>query len=245
MLTDDTKERLRRLTEQLRPADYQPPVSEGRMRIPASPAAVLSPIVRRRFEPLAPPEPVKPKWPSSVRPGEWDMISEEAQAVMRECFASRCFPLTICGPVGTGKSTFAALIHRDCCVRSAMFLKAATAAAQLKQAEFGGVMVAGCPEPLSELSLMRRWCELAGLLVIDDVTNGHAGGVLLDTAKAMLWKIIDGRADRPLVLTANGTDQELFAWLGQSAADRLRQGTVILMGGDSHRTKGFEERIFA
>ena len=244
MLTDAVRDHLRKLTEATRPADDKP-ASEDRLRIPASLREVRLPIALRRSEPLVLPKPIKPKWPSSVRPGEWSLIDEKDQDILRACFEKRKFPLVLCGDVGTGKSTFAALIHRDCGLRSPMFVKASSSAAQLKQAEFGGVMVAGCQEPLSELALMRRWCELAGLLVIDDVTNGHAGGALLETAKSMLWKIIDGRADRPLVLTANGTDEELFTWLGQSAADRLRQGTMILMGGESHRAKGFEDRLHA
>lgn len=163
---------------------------------------------------------------------------------MRDCFKTQKFPLLLTGDVGSGKSTFAALIHRDYRDRRfkpSFFLKAAGAAADLKTAEFGGVMIPGCAEPLTGSALLRRWCELAGLLVIDDLTNG----VLFDFGKQALWRIIDARANRPLVLTANGTPDHVFAWLGESAADRIRQGTVIVMSGESHRSRGFEDRVFA
>ena len=57
-----------------------------------------------------------------------------------------------------------------------------------------------------------------------DLTNGLTFG----TATKALWRIINERADRPMIVTANGTPESLAEALGDSLADRLTQGTVLL-----------------
>lgn len=142
------------------------------------------------------------------------------------------WPVLITGDVGVGKSSVAALCYRDWTGSTAKYMTAASAASTLKKAEFGGVVLPGAMDAIGDVALLRSWCERTGLLVLDDLTNGlsHEG------AKAQLWRIIDGRANRPAVYTANGSPDELASFFGKSMKDRLFHGTSILWPGNSRRT---------
>ena len=146
--------------------------------------------------------------------------------------AQNRWPVLITGDVGVGKSSVAALCYRDWNGSSAKYMTAASAASTLKKAEFGGVVLPGAMDAIGDVALLRNWCERAGLLVLDDLTNGlsHEG------AKAALWRIIDGRAGRPAVYTSNGSPDELASFFGLSMKDRLFHGTSILWPGKSKRT---------
>jgi hypothetical protein len=85
---------------------------------------------------------------------------------------------------------------------------------------------------LTDQALLGRWCERAGLLVLDDLTNGLTFG---NPATKALWRIINERAGRPAIYTANETPDSLAAKFGESLADRLAQGTVLLWSGESRR----------
>lgn len=137
----------------------------------------------------------------------------------------------LCGDVGVGKSVFAALAYRDWQHGSAHFLPAATAASFLKTAEIDGVLLPGAFDTVRDGNLLRRWCERSGLLVLDDLTNGLTFG----TAVKSLWRIINERAGRPAIYTANGSPDEVAAALGVSLLDRLFHGTCILWPGESRR----------
>ena len=54
------------------------------------------------------------------------------------------------------------------------------------------------------------------------------------TTKA-LWRILNERADRPMIVTANGTPETLAETLGESRTDRLAQGTMLFWPGPSKR----------
>lgn len=171
------------------------------------------------------------EWPANVRPGTWDGVP----AVKRKQFFAAAregsWPILLLGDVGVGKSTLAALAYRDWQGTTAKFMPAALAASLLKQASMGGVILPPAMYEVGESTVIKSWCENVGLLVLDDLTNGHA----FANSKDMLWRIIDGRAGRPAVYTANGTPDELAAFFGLSLKDRLFQGTTILWGGQSRR----------
>ncbi len=150
---------------------------------------------------------------------------------MNRCRQQRRWPLVVLGDKGVGKSVFAALAYRDWPDGSAFFLTAATAASQLKTAETQGIELPDVQYRLTDQALLRRWCELAGLLVLDDLTNGLTFG----TATKALWRIVNERADRPMIVTANGTPESVAEILGESLADRLAQGTRLLWPGESKR----------
>ncbi len=135
------------------------------------------------------------------------------------------------GDKGVGKSVFAALAYRDWSLGSAHFLPAATAASMLKTAEIQGIELPDVQCRMTDQALLRRWGELAGLLVLDDLTNGLTFG----TATKALWRIINERADRPMIVTANGSPETIAEILGESLTDRLAQGTVLLWPGESKR----------
>lgn len=156
---------------------------------------------------------------------------DEAAAISR-------WPVLVTGDVGVGKSIMAALAYRDWSGPSAKFLSAADAVSVLKRGEFGGVMIPGCAEPQSDVQLLRSWCERTTLLVLDDLTNGlsHQG------SKDALWRIINARAGRPAIYTANGSPDELADFFGASLSDRLFQGTTIIWPGKSRR-KGVQHIV--
>ena len=171
-------------------------------------------------------------WPSNVRPGEWGKVPKIVVNQIEAAAKANRWPVLITGDVGVGKSTVAALCYRDWSGLTAKYMTASSAASTLKKAEFGGVVLPGALDSIGDVALLRSWCERTGLLVLDDLTNGlsHEG------AKAALWRIIDGRAGRPAVYTANGSPDELAAFFGLSLKDRLFHGTSILWPGKSKRT---------
>lgn len=171
------------------------------------------------------------EWPANVRPGTWGEVPAQKRKQFAEAAASQRWPILVLGDVGVGKSTLAALAYRDWGGTTAKFMSAALAATLLKQASMGGVVLPGAMYEVGDASVMKSWCENTGLLVLDDLTNGHA----FENSKQMLWRIIDGRAGRPAIYTANGTPDELAAFFGMSLKDRLFQGTTILWGGASRR----------
>lgn|GEM_PF-1631196 len=169
--------------------------------------------------------------PKSVREGDWEHVPVVVRRAWERCCQQRHWPLVVLGDKGVGKSVFAALAYCDWSLGSAHFLTAATAASMLKTAETQGIELPDVQYRMTDQALLRRWCELAGLLVLDDLTNG----LTFSTATKALWRIINERADRPMIVTANGSPETIAEVLGESLADRLAQGTVLLWPGESKR----------
>ena len=156
------------------------------------------------------------------------------ESIKREyctCCEQGHWPLVLCGDVGVGKSVFAALAFRDWQRGSAHFLSAASAASLLKTAEINGVLLPGASDTVRDGALLRRWGLNTGLLVLDDLTNG----LTFANAAKSIWRIINERAHRPAIYTANGSPDDLADALGTSLSDRLFHGTCLLWPGDSRR----------
>lgn len=195
---------------------------------PETPRRTISPTTLNGT--ASTPKPVR-YWPDSVRRGEWSEVPQDVRDEYRVCCDEQRWPFVLCGDWGVGKSVFAALAYREWPIGAAYFLPAATAASTLKTAEIHGVTIPNALDPLNDGQLLRKWCQRAGLLVLDDLTNG----LTFANAVKSLWRIINERAGRPAIYTANGSPDEIAAELGGSLSDRLFQGTCVLWPGESRR----------
>lgn len=91
-----------------------------------------------------------------------------------------------------------------------------------------------------EYSRESWWRGLAniGLLVIDEIGSGSAN----DWRNELLWKLLETRKGKPLILTGNLSLNELSSKFDSRIQSRILSGSIIEFSGRDLRTDGMEKR---
>ena len=145
------------------------------------------------------------------------------------------WPLAVCGPPGTGK-TCAALCLCDHCDGDSRYWTAAGLCELLVMSQSGRLEwsregYGGTVWP----ETVWRWVAGAALVVLDEVgCRDRVSDFAYETVK----RVIDDRYGKPLVVLSNHTLDVVARLYDDRIADRLAEGTVIVLQGESRRLAG-------
>ena len=188
----------------------------------------------------SPPHPPSDEWAASPRTGlgkayrrNWEHPEDEQWKLQFQHIKDRLqnhrATLAIIGNRGTGKTRFAAEVIKDMAPDSAIYITAMELFMRIR-ATFDKEATKTENDIVRELSRTK-------LLVIDELQERSESA----WENRLLTHIIDKRYgdERPTLLISNLTADELTESLGDSIADRMRQGGgMIEITGQSHRSKG-------
>lgn len=162
-------------------------------------------------------------------------------SLMRTVNDRGAWPLYLFGPVGRGKSFSAALVY----VRwtgSAMFLTYSDLIALSIRADKEGTVSRTLPGgQIVEYAAGGWWKWLADvqLLVVDEIGTGMAH----EWRCEMLWKCLELRKQKPLILTGNLSLEGIGQQFDARIKSRILAGTAIELAGVDQRAIGLKDRI--
>lgn len=161
---------------------------------------------------------------------------------MRLAFAAEEMPLYLHGAVGLGKSFAAALVYSMWQGPSVTFIPYCDLISLSIRAEKEGsisrVIAEGDTVDMTAAQWW-KWLAEVGLLIVDEIGTGMSH----EWRTEMLWKVLEVRKKRPLILTGNlpiGGIQEQF---GDRIRSRISEGTLIELVGQDQRIEGIRDRF--
>ncbi|HEY0983540.1 DnaA ATPase domain-containing protein [Schlesneria sp.] len=147
--------------------------------------------------------------------------------MVREIAGQRSWPLYIFGATGRGKSFLAALLYCRWSGHHATFVRYVDLVDQAMKAS--SQHQAGPWEMVKDRSL----------LVVDEIGVGASN----EWRTEIMWKLLELRNGKPLILTGNLEPKELAGHFDARIQSRLAGGSFLEVGGRDQRTDGLPKRV--
>lgn len=177
---------------------------------------------------------------------KWSDVPAKANQDLRDCFDRKKWcPLLIHGGTGTGKTCIASLIYRG--RKSALWFRAddlllslamgrQSNSVTLDNMTDSGQLVSETVKFREALNRVRNttW------LFMDDLgvqsMSGEKSGWIAEARLAALFDLLEGRKGMPTVITSNHDPNRLASLFDDRIADRLDEGFVLFLDGESRRS---------
>jgi DNA replication protein DnaC len=163
-------------------------------------------------------------------------------ARMRQAFKDRISPIYLFGSVGLGKSFAAAMVYARWLGPTVTFLPYADLINLSIRAERDGSIsrILGNGQSV-DLTAPQwwKWLTDVGLLIVDEIGTGMSH----EWRREMLWKVLEIRKGKPLLMTGNLSLGGLLEQFDARIQSRIVAGMVIELVGTDQRLVGAKGRI--
>lgn len=161
---------------------------------------------------------------------------------MRAGFADKAFPIYLSGTVGLGKSFAAAMVYTRWQGPSVTFLSYADLIGLSIRADKDGSIsrIIGSGQ-MVDLTAAQwwKWLTDVSLLIVDEIGTGMAH----EWRREMLWKVLEIRKGKPLLITGNLSSKGLTEQFDARIQSRIMAGTFIELVGSDKRLEGLRGRV--
>lgn len=160
---------------------------------------------------------------------------------MRKAVTSRQWPIYLFGAVGRGKSFAAAYVFSHWTGDALMLRYCDLINSSIRAEKEGTVSRIASDGSVVDFSPGQwwRWLRDVSLLVVDEIGTGMSH----EWREEMLWKLLEERKGRPLLLTSNLTLKGVLEQFGDRIQSRLLEGSLIELAGRDRRRDGIEARL--
>lgn len=161
---------------------------------------------------------------------------------MRQAFAEKLYPVYLSGTVGLGKSFAAAMVYTRWHGPSVTFLSYADLIGlSIRADKDGGISRITNSGQMVDLTAAQWWKWLAdvSLLIVDEIGTGMAH----EWRREMLWKVLEIRKGKPLLITGNLAAKGLLEQFDARIQSRILAGTFIELVGNDKRLEGVRGRV--
>lgn len=154
----------------------------------------------------------------------WDQVDPRVASVVVRAVDEERWPLTLCGHVGSGKTSVAALIYASWPFKYPKFFRMTELMSFIRSARREGcVRLPGSEQVVSESNIWNVRIDRPSLLVLDDLGVRNPSPEQFE----MTFQAIDMRDGRPLVLSTNHSPEMIYRVFDQRIGSRITGGTVI------------------
>ncbi len=156
------------------------------------------------------------------------LCDPEAIAVIRSIASKKAFPIYIFGATGRGKSFLAALLYCRWSGLHAKFVR------------YGDLVEKVVESSSKQFRSPWEAVKEASLLVVDEIGIGVSN----DWKTEIMWKLLEVRKDKPLILTGNLEPKELAGHFDQRIKSRLAGGSLLELCGRDRRADNLQKRLY-
>lgn len=177
------------------------------------------------------------EFPDGIDPqSHWGQVPDGVRSAVRAAVARKRWPLVLAGPVGTGKTTIAALVYRgwhlaDGRNGTCRWRLCDELLSQIYSARLKGHVITFTPngETVKNTeSGLRRAVRDADLLVLDDLGRAQ----VRDDQYSILLDVLDSRAHKPTIITTNKTIEQLDEVYDTRLVSRISRHILPITGRD-------------
>lgn len=168
-------------------------------------------------------------------------MNPDALDEMRRIFGAKLFPILLHGAVGRGKSFLAATIFVRWSGTASMMRYSDFVSDAIKASREGSIGRYGANGAFCEHTEAGWWRHLqeVGLVVLDEIGSGTSH----EWRNEILWKLLEVRRGKPLLMTGNLDPKELAQRFDVRIQSRIIAGTLFELGGTDQRLDGLKSRI--
>lgn len=179
--------------------------------------------------------------PEQYRDLDESKVDSRVMQSLREANKHGRFPVYLTGGVGCGKSYTAASVYARCTGTVAMYGYSEFISDAIQVEKSGGIQrYMGCGALIEMTDFgWWNWLSSVGLLIVDDIGTGMSH----ERRNELFVRLIDGRSNKPLVMTGNLDMNEVGDHFDARIASRIASGTVVDMGVNDLRMDGFKDRF--
>lgn len=191
--------------------------------------------------------PFRREAPRGYGHAKWSEVPVAANRSLEECFERRRWcPLLIHGGTGTGKTCVASLIYRG--RKSALWYRADDLLVSLAMGRTSNSVTLDnmtddgrlVSETIKYREAMNRIRNTTWLF-LDDLgvqsMSGEKSGWIQEARLAAMFDLMEGRKGMPTVITSNHGPDRIAELFDDRIVDRLDEGYVLFLDGDSRRAE--------